>query len=201
MNISFLAPRYHKYESEGKGRKTIKAQELWFAILEAQIETGNPYMLYKDHCNNKSNQKNLGTIQCSNLCTEIIQYTSAEETAVCNLASINLQRFVVDGQFDFQRLYEITYIVTKNLNKVIDVNYYPVKQAETSNRKHRPIGLGVQGLADAFIRMRCGGGLFGLVLYFVLSFLLIFFSSRPCLDEFRNRQLPVRVQGGRAAQH
>jgi ribonucleoside-diphosphate reductase alpha chain len=113
-------------------------------------------MLYKDHCNKKSNQQNLGTIQCSNLCTEIIQYTSPDETAVCNLASINLQRFVVDGQFDFQRLYEITYIVTKNLNKVIDVNYYPIKQAETSNRKHRPVGLGVQGLADAFIRMRYG---------------------------------------------
>jgi ribonucleoside-diphosphate reductase alpha chain len=145
---------YLKYEEAGKARKTIKAQELWFAILEAQIETGNPYMLYKDHANRKSNQKNLGTIKCSNLCTEIIQYTSAEETAVCNLASINLQRFVNDGQFDFQKLYDITYLVTKNLNKVIDVNYYPVKQAETSNRKHRPIGLGVQGLADAFIRMR-----------------------------------------------
>ena len=143
-----------KYENEGKVRRTLKAQELWFAILQAQIETGNPYMLYKDACNSKSNQQNLGTIMCSNLCTEIIQYTSPEETAVCNLASISLPRFVKDSVFDFQKLYDITYIVTKNLNKVIDVNYYPVKQAERSNQAHRPIGLGVQGLADAFIKMR-----------------------------------------------
>lgn len=147
---------YTKYEAEGKARKTVKAQELWFHILDSQIETGTPYMLYKDHVNRKSNQKNLGVIRSSNLCTEIMEYTSADEIAVCNLASINLTRFV-DAEkltFDFQRLYEITYIVTKNLNKVIDINFYPVEEARNSNMRHRPIGLGVQGLADAFMLLR-----------------------------------------------
>ncbi len=145
---------YLKYENEGRQRKTVKAQELWFAIMESQIETGTPYMLYKDACNEKSNQKNLGTIKSSNLCTEIVEYTASDEIAVCNLASIALPRFVINGQFDHQRLFEITYVVTKNLNKVIDVNYYPVEEARRSNMRHRPIGIGVQGLADAFILMR-----------------------------------------------
>lgn len=145
---------YLKYESEGKAVKTINAQELWFAVLESQIETGTPYMLYKDAANRKSNQQNLGTIRSSNLCTEILEYTSKDEVAVCNLASLALPRFVTaDRQFDHQRLYDITYTVTKNLNKVIDVNYYPVIEAQNSNFRHRPIGLGVQGLADAFILM------------------------------------------------
>lgn len=145
---------YMKYESEGKGRKTIKAQELWFKILESQIETGTPYMLYKDAANEKSNQKNLGTIKSSNLCTEIIEYTAPDEVAVCNLASIALPKFVVDGKFDHEKLFSVTYRVTKNLDKVIDANYYPVPEARNSNMRHRPIGIGVQGLADAFILMR-----------------------------------------------
>ena len=145
---------YTRYEAEGKGRRTIKAQEVWFAILESQIETGTPYMLYKDAANEKSNQKNLGTIRSSNLCTEIIEYSSPEEVAVCNLASIALPRFVKNGTFDHQRLYEITKTVTKNLNKVIDVNYYPIPETELSNFRHRPIGIGAQGLADAFILLR-----------------------------------------------
>ena len=145
---------YLKYESEGRLRRTVKAQELWFAIMESQIETGTPYMLYKDACNEKSNQKNLGTIKSSNLCTEIVEYTAPDEIAVCNLASIALPRFVINGKFDHQRLFEITYVVTKNLNKVIDINYYPVEEARKSNLRHRPIGIGVQGLADAFILMR-----------------------------------------------
>jgi ribonucleoside-diphosphate reductase alpha chain len=147
---------YTRYESEGKFRKQIKARELWAAIIEAQIETGNPYMLFKDAANSKSNQKNLGTIKSSNLCTEIIEYTSADEVAVCNLASIALPRFVDEksGTFDHQRLFEITYVATKNLNKIIDRNYYPIPEARKSNMRHRPIGLGVQGLADAFILMR-----------------------------------------------
>jgi len=146
---------YRRYEQEDRARKTVDAQELWFAILESQIETGTPYMLYKDAANRKSNQQNLGTIRSSNLCTEIIEYTSAEEVAVCNLASVALPRFVTpDLQFDHQKLYEITYTVTRNLNKVIDVNYYPVEEARRSNMRHRPIGIGVQGLADVFILMR-----------------------------------------------
>ena len=146
---------YTKYEKEGKARKTVKAQDLWFEILESQIETGNPYILYKDHANNKSNQKNLGTIKSSNLCTEIIEYTSPDEIAVCNLASIALNMFVKeDSTYDFQKLYDITKVITKNLNKVIDVNYYPVEEAKNSNMRHRPIGIGVQGLADAFILMK-----------------------------------------------
>jgi ribonucleoside-diphosphate reductase alpha chain len=145
---------YTKYESEGKGRKTIKAQELWFKILESQIETGTPYMLYKDSANEKSNQKNLGTIKSSNLCTEIIEYTAPDEVAVCNLASIALPKFVIDGKFDHEKLFKVTYRVTKNLDKVIDANYYPVPEARNSNIRHRPIGIGVQGLADAFILMR-----------------------------------------------
>ena len=152
---------YMHYESDGKARKVVKAQQLWFAILEAQIETGNPYMLYKDTCNRKSNQQNLGTIRGSNLCTEIIEFSSSEETAVCNLASLALPRFVTgsktgslgakDRVFDFKKLEEVTRAITANLNKVIDVNYYPVETAKRSNLRHRPIGIGVQGLADAFI--------------------------------------------------
>ncbi len=147
---------YTKYESEGKFRKQIKARELWAAIIEAQIETGNPYMLFKDAANSKSNQQNLGTIKSSNLCTEIIEYTSADEVAVCNLASIALPRFVDEktGTFDHNKLFEITYAATRNLNKIIDRNYYPIPEARNSNMRHRPIGLGVQGLADAFILMR-----------------------------------------------
>jgi ribonucleoside-diphosphate reductase alpha chain len=145
---------YTRYEQEGKARKTIQARELWAAIIDSQIETGNPYMLYKDACNGKSNQQNLGTIKSSNLCTEIIEYTAPDEIAVCNLASIALPRFVEDGKFDHQRLFDITYVITKNLNKIIDRNYYPVAEARNSNMRHRPIGIGVQGLADAFILMR-----------------------------------------------
>ena len=145
---------YLKYEKQSKGRKTIKARELWEKILESQIETGTPYMLYKDSANRKSNQKNLGTIRSSNLCTEILEYTSKDEIAVCNLASIALPMFVEKGEFNHQKLYDVTIRVTKNLNKVIDRNYYPVKEAENSNFRHRPIGIGVQGLADAFIKLR-----------------------------------------------
>ncbi len=147
---------YMKYEAEGKFRKQINAQELWFHILDSQTETGTPYMLYKDHVNRKSNQKNLGIIRSSNLCTEIVEYTSPDEVAVCNLASINLSKFVNAEKrtFDFEKLKEITYIVTKNLNKVIDINYYPVEEARRSNLRHRPIGLGVQGLADVFLMLR-----------------------------------------------
>jgi ribonucleoside-diphosphate reductase alpha chain len=150
---------YEKYEKEGRARETIKAQELWFEVLESQIETGTPYMLYKDAANGKSNQQNLGTIKSSNLCTEIIEYTAPDEVAVCNLASIALPKFVVAGEdgvlrFDHQKLYEITKVATRNLNKVIDINYYPVEEARKSNFRHRPIGLGIQGLADAFILLR-----------------------------------------------
>ena len=142
---------YTQYESENRQRKTISAQQLWFAVLNSQIETGTPYMLYKDACNSKSNQQNLGTIKSSNLCTEILEYTAADEIAVCNLASLNLSAFASrsSSEFDFQRLYEVTKVVTKNLNRVIDHNFYPVIEAERSNMKHRPVGIGVQGLADA----------------------------------------------------
>ncbi|GBF90100.1 ribonucleoside-diphosphate reductase large subunit [Raphidocelis subcapitata] len=162
---------YTRYEREGRARKVVRAQQLWFAVLEAQIETGNPFMLYKDACNRKSNQQNLGTIRCSNLCTEIVEYTAPDETAVCNLASIALPRFVrergaqpgYEGRklvgslgaenrfFDFDKLADVTRVVTENLNKIIDVNYYPVEAARNSNMRHRPIGIGVQGLADAFL--------------------------------------------------
>jgi ribonucleoside-diphosphate reductase alpha chain len=151
---------YTKYEEEGKGRKTIKAQDLWFAILESQIETGTPYMLYKDAANAKSNQQNLGTIKSSNLCTEIMEFTSPDEVAVCNLASIALPKFITsDDQenyltFDHDELYKVTKVITRNLNKVIDVNYYPVVEAEYSNKRHRPIGIGIQGLADTFMMLR-----------------------------------------------
>lgn len=157
---------YEEYESEGRAKRVIDAQQLWFAILDAQVETGNPYMVFKDTCNRKSNQQNLGTIQCSNLCTEIVEFTSPEETAVCNLASIALPRFVKEAggngkligsfnaknrSFDFQKLVEVTEQVTFNLNKIIDVNYYPIESAKRSNLRHRPIGIGVQGLADTFL--------------------------------------------------
>lgn len=146
---------YEKYEREGRVKKTIKAQKLWYAILEAQTETGNPFMLYKDAANRKSNQKNLGVIKCSNLCTEIIEYSAPDEVAVCNLASIALPAFI-DPQtktYDFKRLHEVAKVICKNLNKIIDVNYYPVPEAKKSNFRHRPIGIGVQGLADAFMIM------------------------------------------------
>jgi ribonucleoside-diphosphate reductase alpha subunit len=152
---------YTRYEAEGRGRKTIKAQELWFAILESQVETGTPYMLYKDAANRKSNQQNLGTIRSSNLCCEIVEYTSPEEVAVCNLASVNLSSFVVDPvapatepTYDLASLLKVTKVVARNLDKVIDVNFYPIPEARFSNMKHRPVGIGVQGLADAFIKMR-----------------------------------------------
>ncbi|NVK27298.1 MAG: ribonucleoside-diphosphate reductase subunit alpha [Flavobacteriia bacterium] len=145
---------YTSYEAQGKGRKTIKARELWQKVMESQIETGTPYMLYKDAANEKSNQKNLGTIRSSNLCTEIIEYTAPDEVAVCNLASIALPMFIEDGEFNHQLLYEVTYKITKNLNKIIDRNYYPIPEARNSNMRHRPIGIGIQGLADAFIMLR-----------------------------------------------
>jgi ribonucleoside-diphosphate reductase alpha chain len=145
---------YTTYEAEGRARRVVKAQDLWFAILDAQIETGTPYLLYKDAANGKSNQQNLGTIKSSNLCTEIMEYTSEKEVAVCNLASLALPRYVINGKFDHDKLYEVTYEVTKSLNKVIDNNYYPIEEARYSNMRHRPIGLGVQGLADAFILLR-----------------------------------------------
>ncbi len=145
---------YHKYEKEGKARKVIRAQELWFTILESQIETGTPYILFKDAANKKSNQKNLGTIRSSNLCTEIIEYTAPDEVAVCNLASISLSKFVSDRIFDFKKLESVTRVITRNLNRIIDINYYPIPEAKNSNFRHRPIGIGVQGLADAFILMR-----------------------------------------------
>lgn len=146
---------YTKYEKEKRGRKTIKAQQLWYAIIESQTETGTPYMLYKDHCNRKSNQQNLGTIKCSNLCTEIVEYSSKDEVAVCNLASIALNMYVKqDKTFDFEKLKQVTKVIVRNLNKIIEINYYPVPEAKRSNMRHRPIGIGVQGLADAFILMR-----------------------------------------------
>jgi ribonucleoside-diphosphate reductase alpha chain len=145
---------FEGYERAGKARRTVKAQDLWFAILDSQIETGTPYLLYKDAANRKSNQQNLGTIRCSNLCTEIMEYTSPDEVAVCNLASLALPRFVREGAFDHQKLFDITYIVTRNLNRVIDNNYYPVPEAQCSNMRHRPVGLGVQGLADVFILLK-----------------------------------------------
>jgi len=145
---------YERYERENKARKVIKAQDLWFEILESQTETGTPYMLFKDHANNKSNQKNLGTIKSSNLCTEIMEYTSKDEVAVCNLASIALPKFIINGKFDHNKLMEVTKQVTKNLNRIIDINYYPVPEAQNSNMRHRPIGIGIQGLADAFIKLR-----------------------------------------------
>lgn len=147
---------YAEYERTGRYTKKIKARQLWKAIIDTQIETGMPYMCYKDHCNRKSNQQNVGTIKCSNLCTEIVEYSSPDEIAVCNLASIALNRFVdkKNKTFDFAKLKEIAKVVCKNLNKIIDINYYPLPEAERSNKRHRPIGIGVQGLADAFILMR-----------------------------------------------
>jgi len=147
---------YEKYEREGRARKTVKAQKLWYHVIESQIETGTPYMLYKDACNRKSNQQNLGTIKCSNLCTEIVEYSAPDEVAVCNLASIAVNMFVKpqDKTFDFDKLKMVAKVVTKNLNKIIDVNYYPVPEARNSNMRHRPVGIGIQGLADAYILMR-----------------------------------------------
>nr|CDJ81344.1 ATP-cone and Ribonucleotide reductase large subunit domain containing protein [Haemonchus contortus] len=146
---------YTKYEAEGRYRKQVKARKLWEHIVSSQIETGTPYILYKDACNRKSNQQNLGTIKCSNLCTEIVEYSSKDEIAVCNLGSIALNRFVTeDKKFDFNKLHEVAKVLTRNLNKIIEVNYYPVEEARRSNFRHRPIGLGVQGLADAFMLMR-----------------------------------------------
>ncbi|GAB1608351.1 ribonucleoside-diphosphate reductase large subunit-like [Argonauta hians] len=146
---------YIRYEKENRGKRTLKAQQVWYAIIEAQTETGTPYMLYKDSCNRKSNQQNLGTIKCSNLCTEIVEYTSPDEVAVCNLASIALNMYVKpDRTFDFEKLKAVTKVIVTNLNKIIEVNCYPVEEAKRSNMRHRPIGIGVQGLADAFILMR-----------------------------------------------
>lgn len=146
---------YESYERLGRARKTVKAQKLWYAILDAQIETGTPYMVYKDACNSKSNQQNLGTIKCSNLCTEIIEYTSPDEVAVCNLASIALPAYInAEGQYDFNLLHKVSKVVTRNLNRIIDINYYPIPETRRSNFRHRPIGIGVQGLADTFIKMR-----------------------------------------------
>lgn len=145
---------YIKYEAEGKAKRTTKAQDLWFAVLDSQMETGTPFIVYKDAANRKSNQQNLGTIRCSNLCTEIIEYTAPDEVAVCNLASLALPRFVNNGSFDHKKLRDITYIVTKNLNRVIDNNFYPIEEARNSNMRHRPVGLGVQGLADVFILLK-----------------------------------------------
>ncbi len=145
---------YTSYEARGIAKRTIRAQDLWFAVLESQIESGSPYMLYKDAANEKSNQKNLGTIKSSNLCTEILEYTAPDEVAVCNLASVALNRFVVDGKYDHKKLYDVVYQMTVNLNRIIDINYYPVEEAKNSNMRHRPIGLGVQGLADTFFELR-----------------------------------------------
>ncbi len=145
---------YVKYEQQGKSKKVVKARTIWNKILESQIETGTPYMVYKDACNRKSNQQNLGTIKSSNLCTEIVEYTSPDEVAVCNLASICLPKYLLNGEFDHHGLFEITRVITKNLNRIIDICYYPVKEAEYSNKKHRPIGIGVQGLADLFFKLR-----------------------------------------------
>jgi ribonucleoside-diphosphate reductase alpha subunit len=145
---------YEQYEKSGKGRKTIKAQQLWFKVLESQMETGTPYMLYKDACNGKSNQKHLGTIKSSNLCTEIVEYTSPDEVAVCNLASLALPAYVENGKYNFERLKEVTKVVTRNLNKVIERNHYPLEQARNSNFRHRPIGIGVQGFADTAMMLR-----------------------------------------------
>ncbi|OJD36160.1 ribonucleoside-diphosphate reductase large chain [Diplodia corticola] len=147
---------YEQYEKEDRGRETVRAQKLWYAILEAQVETGNPFMLYKDHCNRKSNQKNLGTIRSSNLCCEIVEYTAPDEVAVCNLASLALPTFVdvENGVYDFNKLHEVTQVLVKNLNKIIDINHYPVPEARKSNMRHRPIAVGVNGLADAFLALR-----------------------------------------------
>ncbi|MCO4793728.1 MAG: ribonucleoside-diphosphate reductase subunit alpha [Bacteriovoracaceae bacterium] len=147
---------YNSYEEKGMAKKVVRAQDLWFEVLESQIETGSPYMLYKDAVNEKSNQKNLGTIKSSNLCTEIFEYTAPDEIAVCNLASVALNRFVDESTitYDHKKLFDVVYRMTKNLNRIIDINYYPVKEAENSNFRHRPIGLGVQGLADTFLKLR-----------------------------------------------
>jgi len=184
--------QYEAYELAGKARKSVKAQELWFAILDAQIETGTPYMLYKDACNRKSNQQNLGTIRGSNLCTEIIEYTSADEIAVCNLASIALPRFVdgvgtKDAVFNHKKLYDITYICTRNLNRVIDNNYYPVDAARHSNMRHRPIGLGVQGLADAFVLLRLPFDCEGAQLLNKEIFETIYFAAAEASNEEATR--------------
>ena len=149
---------YEKYEAEGKGRETVLARDLWFQVLDAQMETGTPYLLYKDAANQKSNQKNIGTIKSSNLCCEIMEYSDGKETAVCNLASIALPSFIISATdkptyFDFAKLHEVTKIVTENLNRIIDINYYPTEKTKTSNYRHRPIGIGVQGLADVFLML------------------------------------------------
>ena len=156
MSFTCLLLIRFRYEREGRGRKTVKAQKLWHSIIEAQTETGTPYILYKDACNRKSNQKNLGTIRSSNLCCEIVEYSAPDEVAVCNLASLALPTFVdtTRDQFDFSKLHEVVQVLVLNLNKIIDVNHYPVEEARRSNFKHRPVGLGVQGLADAFFALR-----------------------------------------------
>ena len=187
---------YERYEREGRGRRTVKAQDLWFAILDAQIETGTPYLLYKDAANRKSNQQNLGTIKSSNLCTEIMEYTDANEVAVCNLASLALPRFVQEGVFDFEKLYEVTYQVTLNLNKVIDKNYYPVEEARHSNLRHRPIGLGVQGLADVFILMRLPFESEMAVLLNKNIFETIYFAAMTASKELAKKEGPYETFAG-----
>uniref|UniRef100_T1HAX5 RIBORED_LARGE domain-containing protein n=1 Tax=Rhodnius prolixus TaxID=13249 RepID=T1HAX5_RHOPR len=155
MLLYFFFRLLIKYEQDGRFVRQVDARTVWSAIIDSQVETGVPYMLYKDSCNRKSNQQNLGTIKCSNLCTEIVEYTSPDEVAVCNLASIALNKYMNPNRsYDFKKLKEVTKIVTKNLNKIIDVNYYPIVEARRSNMLHRPIGIGVQGLADLFIQMR-----------------------------------------------
>lgn len=187
---------YERYEREGRGRRTVKAQDLWFAVLDAQIETGTPYLLYKDAANRKSNQQNLGTIKSSNLCTEIMEYTDANEVAVCNLASLALPRFVQEGVFDFEKLYEVTYQVTLNLNKVIDKNYYPVEEARHSNLRHRPIGLGVQGLADVFILMRLPFESEMAVLLNKNIFETIYFAAMTASKELAKKEGPYETFAG-----
>jgi len=189
---------YESYEKENKQIRKLKARELWFAILEVQTETGNPFMLYKDACNRKSNQKNLGTISSSNLCTEIIQYTSPDEVAVCNLASLSLPRFVnnENNSFDHQKLFEVTKTLTKNLNKIIDINYYPIKEAQESNLRHRPIGIGVQGLADVFCKLRIAFDSPEAQKLNVEIFETIYFSALTASNELAKRDGPYSTYEG-----
>lgn len=179
---------YHRYEEENRAKEKVSARKLWFAILDSQIETGSPFMLFKDAANEKSNQKNLGTIKSSNLCTEIIQYTDEKEVAVCNLASISLPRFIENGVFDFEKLFTVTKIITINLNKIIDVNYYPIEQARYSNLKNRPIGIGVQGLADAFVMLRMPFGSEESKKLNIEIFETIYFAALTASNELAQKQ-------------
>ncbi|MEE3134932.1 MAG: ribonucleoside-diphosphate reductase subunit alpha [Candidatus Thermoplasmatota archaeon] len=192
---------YHKYESEGLARRTVKARDLWEAVVSTQIETGTPYMLYKDAANQKSNQKNLGTIRSSNLCTEIMEYTSPDEVAVCNLASIALPKFVdtENMKFDHQKLYDVTYRAAYNLNRVIDVNYYPVPEARNSNMRHRPIGLGVQGLADTFAMLKLNFDGDGAKQLNKDIFETIYFAALTCSADLSVRDGPYETFAGSPA--